>query len=404
MASFRMLLPLAVALSLSAGCSSSDPDGDIAPASEQGGGGSGGSGGAGGGGAGGGGSGGGEPANGPLSWDVTKDGGFTCGHRILKTKYTPPGGLPERTIPVHVWYPSKSTEGDHPLYRGAFLDEHAYDDVPLAPDPGGATLPVLVHSHGYKGFAGNSARLFCHFAQQGWLAVAPEHVGNTIGDTPDKLPLAIYIHRPMDMRAALDLMTSLPAEDPLAGRADMSRVALSGHSFGTYTAWVSAGAPRRLGGFSEKCDAGSLTDCTEEQLTALGGDLSEPRAKIAMALAGAPQEEIEAAGFDAVGIPVLMMSGTLDTAGDDKLFPASSKMDLLWGEVEGGCHQLYGLGNTQFGDASCEALSDEEGFSIVNPFILAYARYHVLSDRSADVEGYVDGTKVLSDKLHLHRK
>src|SRR5207248_1694061 len=98
-------------------------------------------------------------------------GPFACGHRELSTMYTPPGGLPARAIPVHVWYPSTTASGDHPKYHAAFVDTVAWDDVPAAPPAFAKGYPVLVHSHGYKGFAGNSARLMCHLASHGWLAV-----------------------------------------------------------------------------------------------------------------------------------------------------------------------------------------------------------------------------------------
>lgn len=340
----------------------------------------------------------------PTSWSALKEGPYTCGLRELSLTYTPPGGLPARTIPVNVWYPSTATEGDHPTYQGIFPDPKSLKDVPLAPPAYAAGYPVLVHSHGYKGFPGNSARMMCHFASHGWVAAAPAHVGNLINDTPDPLPLSVFIHRPHDIRETLNLLGALPKEDPLAGKIDLGHVAASGHSFGTYTAWLLGGAPANVEGMKARCDKGDVAACTPDGLAALGADLSEPRARIVMPLAGAPDRDIAISSFDLVKVPVLQMSGTLDKVGDDKIFEAVSKIDLTWVEVQDGCHQLFGLGNSVLGDAGCKALADEEGFSLVNPWALAYARYHVLADRSAEVKGIVEGTTSISPKVSRKKK
>lgn len=341
-----------------------------------------------------------RPLGDPLTWEATKPGLYTCGHRVLQMTYTPPA-LPSRTIPVEVWYPSTSTDGEHPKYQGVFEDPLAYNDVPLAPTSWKSGMPVLVHSHGYKGFAGNSGRLMCHFASHGWLAVAPAHVGNLINDTPDPLPLDIYIQRPHDIRAALDFLTSLPEEDELAGKADLTHVAMSGHSFGSYTAWAIGGAPLDIMNFESRCASGDIGDCTPEKMNVLKGDLSDARAHIVMPVAGVPNREIGDANYDGANVPVLMMSGTLDESGQDKIITLVKSVDITWVDVEGGCHQLYGLGNSVLGDEACKALPDEEGFSLVNPWILSYTRYHVWNDRSPFVADLIEQRSSLSPKIKV---
>ena len=340
----------------------------------------------------------------PLSWDVAEPGPYSCGHRVLETTYQPPGGGPARTIPVHLWYPSNATDGERPKYKAIFVDEHAWEDVPLAPSPWKAGLPVLVHSHGHQGFSGNSARLMCHLASHGWLSVAPEHVGNTLGDTPPVRPLALWFHRPLDVRAALDLVAAPPAGDPLEGNVDMGRVAMSGHSFGTYTAWAVAGASFDAASIQAECDAGDVGECTADALAVFETDLSEPRAKVVVPMAGGGSAFFGASGYDAAKVPVLLMSGSLDPVGADTLFEGVSGVDLTWVDVEGGCHQLFGLGNSQLGGDECAALPDEEGFSIVNPWVLAYARYHVLSDGGDQVKGVVEGSESLSSRVKVEHK
>jgi predicted dienelactone hydrolase len=340
----------------------------------------------------------------PLSWSVKEPGPFACGHRTMEVTYPQPAGLGDRTIPVHVWYPSEVAEGEHPKYQAIFVDEVAWEDVPPAPPAWKTGMPVLVHSHGHKGFAGNSARMMCHFASHGWLAVAPEHVGNTLGDTPDVRPLALYFRRPLDVRAALDLVAAPPSGDPLDGKVDMARVAMSGHSFGTYTAWVVAGAAFDPAGIQAQCDAGEVADCTAPQLDVFTTDLSEPRAKVVLPMAGGASAFFGETGYDSAKVPVLLMTGSLDDVGAGALFASVSGVDLTWVDVEGGCHQLFGLGNVQLGAAECQGLPDEEGFSIVNPWALAYARHHVLGDEGAEATGILDGTTSLSPRVSIEKK
>jgi predicted dienelactone hydrolase len=347
----------------------------------------------------------GGPAVDPLSWTVKTPGPYACGHRTLETTYAQPGGLPARTIPIHVWYPSNEAKGEHPVYRNVFPDPHAWEDVPLAPPPWpSGKLPVLVHSHGYKGFAGNSARLMCHLASHGWLAVAPEHVGNTIGDTPDTLPLAIYFQRPLDVRAALDFVAQPPKGDPLEGLADLTHVGMSGHSFGTYTAWAVAGAGFDATVIKTECDDGTVADCTDAQRAVFTTDLSEKRAAVVVPMAGGTDDFFGVAGYDSARVPVLLMSGSLNPVGADTLFAATKGVDLTWVDVTGGCHQLFGLGNSALGDPGCAVLPDEEGFALVNPWVLAYLRYHVLADRGAEVSGIVEGSVKYSPLVQVEHK
>jgi hypothetical protein len=340
----------------------------------------------------------------PTTFGVTDAGPFSCGHRTLEVTYTPPAGQPARTIPVHLWYPSTSTDGEHARYRGLFLDEIAWEEGALAEPAWKEGYPVLLHSHGHQGFAGNSARLMCHFASHGWLAVAPEHVGNTLTDTPDPRPLALYYERPLDMRAALSLVEGMPAGDPLQGKADLGHLAVSGHSFGTYTAWALGGASFNLPNIQAKCDAGDPGMCDAAGLAVFETDLSEPRAKVIMPLAGGGSGFFSPGGYDSVEIPVLLMTGSLDDVGAQGFYDGLTSVDITWADVEGGCHQLYGLGNTFYGKDECKVLPDEEGFSIVNPYILAFARYHALGERGAEIVGLVEGKSGLSPRMAWHHK
>jgi predicted dienelactone hydrolase len=257
---------------------------------------------------------------------------------------------------------------------------------------------VLVYSHGYKGFAGGSHNIMRLVASHGWLAAAPEHVGNTLADTPDQLPLQVSLERAFDVRAALDWLAKPPAAEPLAGNVDLDHVGLSGHSFGTWTTWAVAGATISEKALQEGCAKGKWPDCSAALLAEMRKPLGDPRVKTILALAGDGSPLVHDHGIDAVKIPVLQMNGGLDNAGQAELYAAATAVDLTWVKVAGGCHQLYGLGNTVIGNKDCAVLPDAEGFAVVRPWILAWLRYTVLGDKEPLVVQLVTG-KVLNSPL-----
>jgi predicted dienelactone hydrolase len=341
----------------------------------------------------------------PLSWPVGKAGPYVCGLRILQMTYKLPGSLGERTVPLYIWYPATQAVGDHPAYMGAFDDPKSWLNAPLGPSAYAAGYPLLVHSHGYEGFSGNSADLMCHIASHGWIALAPEHVGNTLIDTPPQLPLVHWIHRPMDIKAALDWAKTPPSGEVLAGKLDLAHVGMSGHSFGSYTVWGIAGAVYDAVKLAAECKNGQWPDCTPDLLAEFAKPLSDDRPLAFISLAGDGDSRMFSTwGRNAVNRPLLQMNGTLNDSGETQLFADVTGVDLTWVDITGGCHQLYGLGNSINGGPECKALGDEEGFALVRPWFLAWLRYHVLADRSAEVADIVTGKVAVSPLVAFQHK
>src|SRR5690606_30061117 len=102
------------------------------------------------------------------------------------------------------------------------------------------------------------ADIMRHFASHGWVAIAPDHTDNLLGSAVEPRPLRHYYERPLDIRATLDALEQLAPEDPLAGLADLTQVAMTGHSFGVYTTWASGGATYDLAALQAACDADEL--------------------------------------------------------------------------------------------------------------------------------------------------
>ena len=339
----------------------------------------------------------------PLAWDLAVAGPYNVGFRSWPITYTPAPGMPARTLLLQVWYPTEDTEGEPVFYSSAFPDSGttapvAWADATLAPSPWGDTYPVHAYSHGYKGFGASSGFLMRHFATHGWIAVAVDHTGNTLMDHRDPMPTEVYVARPRDISAALDTLEQLPADDPLAGAADTSRVLLSGHSFGNYTTWAAAGAT--YDNAQARCAAGDVASgvCTDAELAAMVAGSDDPRIVATIPMAGTlDQGWFGAEGHQAVGVPVLMMSGTLDPVGQTEQWERMRGVDYTWIDLEGGCHQAFAMGG-------CGGLPTDEGFTIVNTWAMAFARAHVLEARDARVDGILDGSESVSPRVAFARR
>jgi predicted dienelactone hydrolase len=341
-----------------------------------------------------------EPLPDPLTFPVDDTGPFNVGHRLITTSYESPADLGTRTIELNLWYPTSDTEGPTPTYSMLFDDEDVISDASALPPAYDGGYPVLVHSHGHRGYGGNSSDLMRHFASHGWLVVAPEHLDDTLLNAKDPRPFHHYFQRPLDIGAALDALENLPDDDPVAGQMDMTNVAMTGHSFGTYVTWAIAGAAYDTAAIQTACDSGDLSDldCTPEKMAVFETDLSDPRVEVAIPMAGGARDSFFGDdGYDAASVPMLLMTGSDDDVGAQALFDKVGGVDLTWIEVAGGCHQLFGYGD-------CPDIANDVGFPIVNTYALAFARRYALDDDDPTVTAIVEGDQAVSDLVSYETK
>ncbi len=169
-----------------------------------------------------------------------------------------------RTLPVEVWYPA------HEAHRGQDL-ERATMDVVRVPIPGGPSTrqnavrdaraattsnhPLVIFSHGHAGFRCASTFLTTHLASHGFVVVAPDHVNDTMLEvlaTPREelgaKTLQSASDRPQDVALLIDAATTAATAlgaftAPLI---DPRRVGVVGHSFGGFTALLSANLDERI--------------------------------------------------------------------------------------------------------------------------------------------------------------
>jgi len=323
-----------------------------------------------------------------LDFAVTAAGPYNVGYRTMEWTYDPAGVDGSRTITVHAWYPTEATEGENPRYGGLFPDEDAFVDVPAAAPVDGESYPVLVHSHGHQAYAGNSSSLMRYMASHGWVAVAPDHVGDMLVDASDSETVAHYLKRPQDISQALDVVTQMPE----LAAADTSRVVLSGHSRGVYTVWANAGAT-----YDTARIAAERPDATTTELDAFATGFMDGRVVAALPMAGSYRDAwFGDAGYTSVDVPVLVLTGSEDNPQNaQSQWETIEGLDFTWVEIAQACHQAFALG-------TCDNLGMEEGFSIVNTYGLAFARHHVLGD--ATMAPILDGSQSVSAKATLQAK
>jgi len=144
---------------------------------------------------------------------------------------------------LEVWFPAASADGELHSYR---TGDFAFTGGALGgvgPDCA-ESRPVVVHSHGNGSIRWETLWLSEHLASHGWVVLAVDHAGNTFEDgSADYSDL--LSRRPTDVADSFDwlLEQSANTESDLYGCIDPDAgYAVSGYSFGGYTAYVVGGA------------------------------------------------------------------------------------------------------------------------------------------------------------------
>jgi predicted dienelactone hydrolase len=161
-----------------------------------------------------------------------------------------------------LWYPALNPEGreETDSYQvGMFmLPGRALRDA--VPDLAHGPYPLVLFSHGNSGYRFQSVFFTEHLASHGFVVLAADHPGNTGIDqitNPAEFPANLirsFGTRPLEELRQIAYMDRATVEGgDLAGLVDMERMAVSGHSFGGYTALSVAGARLDFAAMADWC-------------------------------------------------------------------------------------------------------------------------------------------------------
>jgi predicted dienelactone hydrolase len=220
-------------------------------------------------------------------------------------------------------------------------DDARHRNIPLKiyyPDAAGP-FPVIVFSHGALASKDDYSGLGRYWASFGYVSIHPSHA-DSVADSGFRGTLrqaisdpSAWQNRPRDISFVLDSLAHVASFAPqLAGKLDLGRIGVAGHSFGAYTAALIGGTTVHLPGKQ-------------------GPQRFADRRSAAIVLLS-PQGEgclgLTADSWDDLQVPVLLMFGSLDfgpfgqpPAWRNEAFlraPPGDKYDV---ELEGATHMRF---------------------------------------------------------------
>ena len=146
----------------------------------------------------------------------------------------------DKPLNIGVWYPTDAPASPQPFR------EFTQAVAPAGP-VSGASLPLVVFSHGTGGWYGEHDDTALALAHAGFVVAAVSHTGDTYDDHSRA---ASIMGRPPQVRRLIDYML---AEWPDHGRIDANRVGVFGFSAGGFTALVAAGGTPNFSRIGPHC-------------------------------------------------------------------------------------------------------------------------------------------------------
>ena len=171
----------------------------------------------------------------------------------------------------------------------------------------GENLPLIVMSHGRRGWFGGHHDTAAALADAGFVVAALNHPGDTWRDTTRTDSLSVLVERPADIRRLIDYMLD---GWPDAPRIDTRRIGFYGFSFGGYTGLAVIGGNPDLRKGLPNCATASLLACKQLE----NGEVPDqavtpdPRVKAAVIIDPYPAFVFPAKNLKDVTVPVQLWS------------------------------------------------------------------------------------------------
>ncbi|MGY8666803.1 dienelactone hydrolase [Bradyrhizobium sp. UFLA05-109] len=179
----------------------------------------------------------------------------------------------------------------------------------------GEKLPLIVMSHGRRGWFGGHHDTAAALADAGFVVAVLNHPGDTWRDTSRTDSLSVLVERPTDVKRLIDYMLD---GWPDASRIDTQHIGLYGFSFGGYTGLVVIGGNPDLRKGLPNCATSSLKACKQLE----DGELADqpithdPRVKAAVIIDPFPTFLFAEENLKGIAVPVQLWSSDPAQSGD----------------------------------------------------------------------------------------
>lgn len=217
----------------------------------------------------------------------------------------------DRPLTLDVWFPVDDT-GDAPLHQYTLIPGVYYESPSAVTgtelDVAEGSFPLVVYSHGSGGLRYIASYYTEAIASHGYVVAAPDHTGNTAADRLLGAEAdfdVTALNRPNDVASTIDAMLD-PSNVGLVDSIDAESIAVTGHSFGGFTALAVAGGYENT----------------------LGSFVADERVDAIIPLAPATGDGtrlMSDAGLESIVIPTLVMVGT-----NDQTTPVEPNVTRIW--------------------------------------------------------------------------
>jgi predicted dienelactone hydrolase len=174
-----------------------------------------------------------------------------------------------------VWHPCAESPQEIDARGGRTF--FAVNGCPITGD----RLPLIVISHGRRGWLGAHHDTAAALADAGFIVLAINHPTDTERDTSGTDSLAVLVERPADITRSIDYILE---KWPDASRIDARRIGFYGFSFGGYTGLVVIGGNPDFRKGLPNCQTSSLRACKDLENNEIPTQpiIHDPRVKAAI--------------------------------------------------------------------------------------------------------------------------